>query len=80
MMITWKRYLWTVNKIFLWLGLVTYFFVVVLPQVTEFKLDLEIANTNIVSKIHDDYLKMWPQECLQDFPLIWLGDLVFDSK
>ena len=41
------------------------------------KLDLEIIKTNILSKIHDDHLKMWPLECKQGFSLIWPGDLFF---
>ena len=43
-----------------------------------FPLDLETIKANILSKIHDDYLKkMWPLECQQGFPLNWPGDLVF---
>ena len=41
---------------------------------------LEIINTNILSKIHDDHFKNVILEHKQGFPLIWPGDLVSDIK
>ena len=35
---------------------------------------LEIIKTNILSKIPDDHLKIWPLEHQQGFPLIWPGE------
>ena len=43
-----------VKKIFLWLGLITYFY----PKSPSLKLYLEIITANILSKIHDDNFKI----------------------
>ena len=45
-----------------------------------FELGLKIIKTNILSNIHDDWLKNVTWSLKFVFPLIWPGDLVSDSK
>ena len=68
MKITSQMYLQSVNKVFLWFGLVTYF----LTLWPCFKLELEIIKTNILSKIHDDNYKTWESMVLNRSSVCWV--------